>query len=149
MESGTRALTLHELEGIAPGDSITFRLVATPDTHWIDGIKKITPATPTPEAAGLAPPTPTGSELKPGDLLPDAELLDEDGNIVRFSDFRGRALAFTFFFTRCPLPDFCPRMNQNFSEARQLSPTISGPSCSTRRGASSGSSTVTSGRRSN
>ena len=123
MPAMTMELTVRdpkELEGIAPGDSITFRLVATPDAHWIDGIKKITPAAPAPEAAGLAPPTPTGSELKPGDLLPDAELLDEDGNIVRFSDFRGRALAFTFFFTRCPLPDFCPRMNQNFSGARQL-----------------------------
>jgi protein SCO1/2 len=39
---------------------------------------------------------------------------------VRFSDFRGKALAFTFFFTRCPLPDYCPRMNNNFKEARAL-----------------------------
>lgn len=26
----------------------------------------------------------------------------------------------TFFFTRCPLPDFCPRMNKNFEKARSL-----------------------------
>jgi len=29
-------------------------------------------------------------------------------------------VAFTFFFTSCPLPDFCPRMNRNFFEARKL-----------------------------
>jgi protein SCO1/2 len=60
------------------------------------------------------------SELKPGDLLPDGTLMTETGSEIHFSDFRGRALAFTFFFTRCPLPDFCPRMNRNFAETRQL-----------------------------
>jgi len=59
-------------------------------------------------------------ELKPGDVVPDQEFLGETGRRLRLSDFRGRALAFTFFFTRCPLPDYCPRMNKNFSEAREL-----------------------------
>jgi len=59
-------------------------------------------------------------ELKPGDALPDQEFLSETGSRVRLSDFRGRSLAFTFFFTRCPLPDYCPRMNKNFREARDL-----------------------------
>ncbi len=35
-------------------------------------------------------------------------------------DFRGRTVALTFFFTRCPLPEFCPRMNSNFAAARAL-----------------------------
>jgi protein SCO1/2 len=52
--------------------------------------------------------------------LPDCELTDENGGRIRFSDFHGRALAFTFFFTRCPLPDYCPRMNKNFAETRRL-----------------------------
>ena len=59
-------------------------------------------------------------ELKVGDALPDETLTAEDGRTIRLSDFHGRALAFTFFFTSCPLPDFCPRMNKNFAEARQL-----------------------------
>ncbi|MEI9864813.1 MAG: SCO family protein [Limisphaerales bacterium] len=45
-----------------------------------------------------------------------------------FSDFRGRVLAFTFIFTRCPLPDFCPRMNKEFAEARELLSTNSSAS---------------------
>jgi protein SCO1/2 len=60
------------------------------------------------------------AELKPGDLLPDCELTDENGNRIHLSDFRGRTLAFTFFFSRCPLPDFCPRMSKDFAETRQL-----------------------------
>ena len=39
---------------------------------------------------------------------------------MKLSDFQGRSLAFTFIFTRCPLPTFCPRMNQHFSRAREL-----------------------------
>jgi protein SCO1/2 len=29
-------------------------------------------------------------------------------------------VAFTFFFTSCPLPDYCPRMNQDFAATRAL-----------------------------
>ena len=108
-----------ELRGLAAGDDINFRLVATDDTHWIEAIQRLGrsagPAEPPPAVATSALP-----ELKPGDLLPDAELLAETGRPVRFSDFRGRALAFSFIFTRCPLPDFCPRMGQQFRRAREL-----------------------------
>ena len=60
------------------------------------------------------------SELKPGDPLPDYALTAEDGRQIHFSDFRGKALAFIFFFTRCPLPDYCPRMNNNFEQTRKI-----------------------------
>jgi protein SCO1/2 len=60
------------------------------------------------------------STLKPGDMLPDGELVTEDERHIHFSDFRGRAVAFTFFFTRCPLPNYCPLMNRNFDQARAL-----------------------------
>ena len=110
----------NELSGVSPGDTVTFRLTATEDTHWIDNVRKVGAATNNP--AGASPPVPESriAELKPGDLLPDCELLAENGKTIRFSDFRGKALAFTFFFTRCPLPDFCPRMSSNFTKAREL-----------------------------
>lgn len=70
--------------------------------------------------------SPQIAKLKPGDLLPDAELVAEDGRKVKFSQFEGQAVAFTFIFTRCPLPDFCPRMSHHFSRARELMLQISG-----------------------
>jgi protein SCO1/2 len=39
------------------------------------------------------------------------------GQAVSLSDFRGQALAVTFFFTRCPFSNFCPRLSKNFQEA--------------------------------
>ena len=32
---------------------------------------------------------------------------------------RGKALALTFLFTRCPNPDYCPRLSKNFQEAAE------------------------------
>ena len=107
------------LTGLAPGDEINFRLLVRSNDDWIADIQLV--------AHHISDVTSnvfvfhaTPAELKIGDLLPDGELTTENGDTVRFSDFRGRAVAFTFFFTSCPLPDFCPKMNKNFAEARQL-----------------------------
>ncbi|MGO8838830.1 MAG: copper-binding protein [Limisphaerales bacterium] len=109
----------NELNGISAADEITFKLVVGENDSWIEGVHLV--AHHVENAANNArvvqvPP----AELKPGDPLPDCELVAEDGSPVRFSDFRGRVVAFTFFFSRCPLPDYCPRMSKNFSETRKL-----------------------------
>jgi len=109
-----------ELEKIASGDLITFRLHATADTHWIDVLRRIGRGATEPAVfQGLFIPQDV-PEMGPGDLLPDQEFLSETGQPMRLTDFRGRALALTFFFTRCPLPDYCPRMNKNFGQAREI-----------------------------
>ena len=110
----------NELRGLRLGNAVTFRVSANEEESWIDELKVAT-TNATPPA--LVHPLATLAEiaqLKPGDLLPDAELLAEDGRLIRFSQFTGRAIAFTFIFTRCPLPDFCPRMSHHFSRAREL-----------------------------
>ncbi len=106
----------NELSGISSGDQITFTLVVNKDNDWVENIHR------TGQTAQIATNTPVTmlSELDPGDLLPDGNLTAEDSRQIHFSDFRGKALAFTFFFTRCPLPNFCPLMNRNFSAARDL-----------------------------
>jgi protein SCO1/2 len=42
------------------------------------------------------------------------------------NDFRGQALAITFFYTRCPIPDYCPRLSKNFQEAQQKLESLPG-----------------------
>lgn len=109
-----------ELRGLERDDEITFQLVATADTHWIQNITRVGKVAPADTATATNASYQLVKELKPGDLLPDYELLAEDGRTARFSDFRGRAVAFTFIFTRCPLPDFCPRMGNNLGRAREI-----------------------------
>ena len=51
-----------------------------------------------------------------GDAVPDFRLTNENGRAIHLGQFKGRALLLTFVYTRCPLPDYCPRMNRNFAE---------------------------------
>jgi protein SCO1 len=109
----------NNLQNIAPGDEITFKLRVTETNSWIESVQLVAHVVEDVTNNVVIFHMPS-AELKPGDPLPDFTLTGEDGRTVRFSDFRGRALAFTFFFTRCPLPDFCPRMDLNFAETRNL-----------------------------
>ena len=50
-----------------------------------------------------------------GDAVPDFKLTNEDGKAIHLGQFKGKALLITFIYTRCPLPDFCPRVTKNFA----------------------------------
>jgi protein SCO1/2 len=113
----------NELNGISPGDKITFTLIVTEKDDWVENIQRVGRSV---EATTNAMPMlhTMDSELKPGDVLPDYELTSEDSKQIHFADFRGKVVAFTFFYTRCPLPDYCPRMSNNFRETRKLILTV-------------------------
>jgi protein SCO1 len=51
----------------------------------------------------------------PGDQVPDFVLRNQDGRPIHLSQFHGKELLITFIYTRCPLPDFCPRVTRNFA----------------------------------
>ena len=51
----------------------------------------------------------------PGDQTPDFKLRNQDGRAIHLGEFKGKALLITFIYTRCPLPDFCPRVTRNFA----------------------------------
>jgi protein SCO1/2 len=109
-----------ELAGLKAGDVVSFRLTATDKDSWIDHIQKLS------STASNEPPT-TGNfrlvrdvePLQVGDPLPDYHFTNELGQAVSTSRFKGQAVAITFIFTRCPLPNFCPRMSSNFSEVQR------------------------------
>ena len=97
----------------APGDEVTASLVVTRNDYWLEDVV-VTRRTPD-GARPSARPQPR--EPEPGAVLPDVALVNQDGRKVRLADYRGRALALTFIYTRCPLPDFCPLMSRNFEAA--------------------------------
>jgi len=112
----------NELANLNPGDEITFLLSVSDQTHWIHELKP-TGRREQVEGRPDRKPTADTTEPDPSDQVPtftDFEFLSEEGKPVRFSDYEGKALAFTFIFTRCPLPDFCSRMNNRFGETRKL-----------------------------
>jgi len=55
--------------------------------------------------------------LEVGDKMTNYPFTNSLGEKIQLSDFAGQAYAFSFIFTRCPFPNFCPRMNMNFEAA--------------------------------
>jgi protein SCO1 len=53
---------------------------------------------------------------QPGDTVPDFTFVNQSGKTVRLSQLRGKPLLLTFIYTRCPVPDYCLLMSNNFSE---------------------------------
>lgn len=51
-----------------------------------------------------------------GEQVPDFSFINQYGKRIHLSQFRGKPLLLTFIYTRCPLPDFCLLMSNNFSE---------------------------------
>jgi len=97
---------------LQPGDTVNAELVVDGSHSWLEGIVI------TQEAAGDALGLATGEahEAGPGDTVPDLTLLNQYGGRIHFHQYRGKILVLTFIYTRCPLPDYCPLMSNNFAE---------------------------------
>src|SRR5688572_12258499 len=93
------------LEGRVPGDLVRATLVVEDNGAHLRALER-TGSAPAPPVEA-APPRP----LEPGAEVPDASFVDQDGATRRFSSWRGHALAVTFMYTRCPIPNFCPLMD--------------------------------------
>jgi len=101
----------HDLDGIAAGDLATATLVVKGSEVFLTDIKKTGHAALPPGAR----PVKAMDVMAPGDTVPDDVLIDQAGAPRKLSEWRGKALAVTFIYTRCPLPDFCPLMDRNFA----------------------------------
>jgi protein SCO1/2 len=103
------------LDGIAPGDLFTATLVLEGSDLFLTNLKKTGRADLPADAHSVR----ILDVMNPGDEVPDDPLQDQAGTMRRLSDWRGRALAVTFVYTRCPLPDFCPLVDGRFGELQR------------------------------
>jgi protein SCO1/2 len=97
------------LDALEPGQTVEAVLVVQEDHSWIEEIR-ISKTGPAPEAVNAVQPP------KRGDEVPDFELVNQDGKQIKLSRYRGHPLLLTFIYTRCPLPEYCPRTSRNFSQ---------------------------------
>ena len=110
MTMGYAVRDRRSLAGLSPGDEITADVVVQSDDSWLENIVVVKKAASPPQA--LAPVRPP----EPGEAVPDFSLVNQYGRKEHFSKFHGKAVLLTFIYTRCPLPNYCPRMNLNFAE---------------------------------
>lgn len=89
--------------------------------RWAAHHESEAPAEPAGDAIRPIPREPAGpGPLKPGEPIPDAQLLTQDGRTVRLSDFRGRTLILSFIYTRCNVSTMCPMATRKLAEAQAL-----------------------------
>jgi protein SCO1/2 len=103
------------LDGLAPGDLFTATLVGTDGEYYLTDLKRTGHANLPPDARAVK----ILDVMQPGDEVPSDPLQDQTGATRTLADWRGRALAVTFVYTRCPLPDFCPLMDRRFGELQR------------------------------
>lgn len=103
-----------DLTEVTAGDVIRATLVIEDDAGYLESVR-VTGRAPLVEA----PPRPEIGLLQPGEAAPDVTLVDSHGTAHSMSRWRGRVLAVTFIYTRCPVPDFCPRMDRHFAEVQR------------------------------
>jgi protein SCO1/2 len=104
-----------ELNDVRPGDVVEFRLRPGRAGTEIDRLKHVSGAA---VDAGLAMTPSIRALVNTGEVVPDFTLTDQHGASVSLSSLRGQVVAITFIYSRCPLPDYCPRMISNLAEVR-------------------------------
>lgn len=99
-------------EGRAPGELVSATLEVVDSTGRLVAITRtgMAPLPTGPDGALLGAPI-----LVEGDEVPDAAFVDQADRGRSFAEWTGTATVVTFIYTNCPLPNFCPLMDQNFS----------------------------------
>ncbi|HUS07436.1 MAG TPA: SCO family protein [Bryobacteraceae bacterium] len=96
-----------DLAGLAPGVRVRFELEVERGRSVIRHIVKVGAETP---------PLPgTVNAIAVGARIPDFALTNQDNLGVKLSNLRGKVVAVNFIYTRCPLPDVCPRLAAGFA----------------------------------
>jgi len=132
MEAMTMPFTVREprmLEGLQPGTAVEFTLVVEEDSSYADNVrarafenleldptqarrmklleKMVVPSSSLPTALSIGQP------------VPDFTLTDQNRQQVRLSQFAGKVVAVTFVYTRCPFPNYCFRLSNNFGQLQK------------------------------
>ena len=103
------------LAGVQRGQRVHFRLAVDKKVAYLEHLRIVSAAPVDPSTWQSAP---LSQVVKLGEPIPDFELTDHRGTRVSMSQFRGKVVAVNFIYTRCPLPDYCPRMTNNFTALR-------------------------------
>ena len=114
MDAMTMAYPVRDVRILAPlnaGDEITADVVVASDGAYLENIIV------TKKGSGGKGTSPSSlHEPRPGEKVPDFELINQDGKQIHLASFQGHVLLVTFVYTRCPFPDFCPLVTRNFAQ---------------------------------
>jgi protein SCO1 len=98
---------------LKPGALVRAELVvdsSAKEPYWLEKISIV---------AGADPNQPPVEEKQPeqvGKIVPDLSMTDQNGKKFTFANYHGKALAVTFIYRECPLPEYCIKMSRQFGD---------------------------------
>jgi len=96
---------------LAPGDQITATLIVDGPRSWLQDVVITKESSDTAGDINSPP-----AEAREGDEVPNYGLVNQDNKRIKLHDYRGRGLLLTFIYTRCPIPEYCNLMSDNFAK---------------------------------
>ncbi len=127
MTMAFRVQTVKDFAALHVGDAVAFTLVVDRNSSWAEDIRVVefdsaerdpVQANRLKLLASLMEKS-AAAMLSPGQPVPDFTLTDQTNHPVTFSAFAGKVVAMNFVYTRCPLPDYCFRLSNNFGQLQK------------------------------
>ncbi len=114
-----------ELKSLAPGSTIHFDMLEEKGVSYAENVRIVEVSNfesePT-EAGRLSflqeslDPSLKEKAIQVGAQVPDFELTDQAQRSTKMSQFRGKVVALTFAYSRCPNPNYCFRLSNNLAQ---------------------------------
>lgn len=116
------------LDHVSPGMAIKFSMVVQGKSTYAQDIHPDTTKSSEPEPMEAGSLTALNSIINPsgakreiaiGAKIPDFALTDQAGKEVRLSALKGKVVALTFGYSRCPNPNYCYRLSNNLERVER------------------------------
>lgn len=123
------------LDGIKPGATIDFTLAVDGDSSYAENIRvhhyenleqEPLEARRLAIVSKLANPAAAARVLNPQQIVPDFTLTDQARNKIPFSQLKGKVVALSFAYVRCPNPAYCFRLTSHLGELQKRFPKLLG-----------------------
>ena len=98
-----------DLQILAPDDQVVATLVVDGSHSWLEELVIS-------RQSGNSSSMPAVVVAKEGDEVPNYTLRNQDDREIRIHNYRGKVLLLTFIYTRCPIPEYCTLMSNNFAQ---------------------------------
>ena len=98
------------IDAVKPGSGISANLVVEGKASWIENVA----VTSAPGTIGAPSMADGATEPIVGEPSPPFALTSHRNRPIALESLKGSAVVVTFIFSRCPLPDYCPLMTDNF-----------------------------------
>jgi protein SCO1 len=123
------------LKTLTPGTTIRFTMVQQNDEEYADHVQTVgvTNFESEPTTAGrltilhrVLDPAAAARIVPVGQPVPDFALTDQAGHTTHLTEFRGKVVALTFGYSRCPNPNYCFRLSNNLAQIKRRFHEVAG-----------------------